>query len=68
MVRSYEIWQGPNCVTVWEAATAQLALIEYLRGQSVPDQEIVRLSPDEVSWRGATYRAVVARPTPVPHR
>ena len=68
MVRTYEIWLGPNRVAVWEAASAQLALIEYLRGQSVPDEEIVRLSPEEVSWRGATYRAALGRPSLVPQR
>ena len=57
MLRTYEIWLGPNRVAVWNAATAQLALIEYLRGQSVPDDEIVRLGEDGVSWRGAVYRA-----------
>ena len=66
MVRSYEIRLGPNRVGIWRAATAELALIEYLRGQNVPDAEIVRLSPTEVSWRGATYRAALLRPVSVP--
>jgi hypothetical protein len=66
MVRSYEIWLGPNRVAVWDAGSAQLALIEYLRGQAVPDEDIVRLGENEVAWRGAIYRARLARPTFVP--
>ena len=66
MVRNYEIWLGPNRVAVWKAASAQLALIEYLRGQAVPDEEIVRLGETQVSWRGALYRARIGRPTLLP--
>jgi hypothetical protein len=57
VVTSYEIWLGSNRIAVREAGSALLALTEYLRGEGVPDEEITRLSPDEVAWRGATYRA-----------
>lgn len=59
---SYEIWLGPNRVAVREAGSALLALVEYLRGEGVGDEDIVRLGPSEVSWRGATYRARLGDP------
>jgi hypothetical protein len=64
---TYEIWLGPNRIAVWEAGSPLLALVEYLRGEGVSDADIVRLGPQEVSWRGATYRAVESKPTPVLH-
>ena len=57
MVESYEIWLGPNRIAVREAGSALLALVEYLRGEGVSDQDILRLGQHEVSWRGAVYRA-----------
>jgi hypothetical protein len=65
VTESYEIWLGPNRVAVREAGSALLALVEYLRGQGVRDDDIVRLGTDEVSWRGALYRARLTQPTPV---
>jgi hypothetical protein len=65
VTESYEIWLGPNRVAVREAGSALLALVEYLRGQGVGDEDIVRLGNDEVSWRGAVYRARVSQPAPV---
>jgi hypothetical protein len=58
---SYEIWLGPNRIAVWEAGSPLVALVEYLRGEGVSDDDIVRLGANEVSWRGAIYRA---RPVP----
>jgi hypothetical protein len=63
---SYEIWLGPNRVAVREAGSPLLALVDYLRGEGVSDADIVRLGVDEVSWRGAVYRARLAQPAPVP--
>jgi hypothetical protein len=65
VTESYEIWLGPNRIAVRDAGSALLALVEYLRGQGVGDEDIVRLGTDEVSWRGAVYRARVSQPTPV---
>ncbi len=65
MTESYEIWLGPNRVSVREAGSALLALLEYLREQGVGDDDIVRLRSDEVSWRGAVYRARVSEPAAV---
>jgi hypothetical protein len=67
VTETYEIWLGPNRIAVWEAGSALLALIEYLHGEGVPDEDIVRLGPHEVSWRGATYRALAADPAHVLH-
>jgi hypothetical protein len=64
---TYEIWLGPNRIAVWEAGSPLLALVEYLRGEGVGDEDIVRLGQHEVSWRGATYRAVVSDPDRVLH-
>jgi hypothetical protein len=64
VVRSYEIWLGPNRIAVHKAGSALLALIEYLRDEGVGDTDIVRLGQHEVSWRGAVYRAVAAEPDP----
>ena len=62
---TYEIWLGPNRIAVWEAGSALLALVEYLRGEGVADADIVRLGQQTVSWRGAVYRAVESVPDPV---
>jgi hypothetical protein len=64
---TYEIWLGPNRIAVWEAGSPLLALIEYLRGEGVGDEDIVRLGQHEVAWRGAVYRAVVSDPNHVAH-
>jgi len=47
---TYEIWLGPNRIAVWEAGSALLALVEYLRGEGVADADIVRLGQQTVSW------------------
>jgi len=57
---TYEIWLGPNRIAVSEAGSPLLALVEYLRGEGVGDEDIVRLGQHEVSWRGAVYRAVAS--------
>jgi hypothetical protein len=57
VVETYEIWLGPNREAVREAGSPLLALVEYLRLEGVSDEDIVRLGTDEVSWRGAVYRA-----------
>jgi hypothetical protein len=64
---TYEIWLGPNRIAVWEAGSPLLALIEYLRGEGVGDEDIVRLGQHEVSWRGAVYRAVASDPERLAH-
>jgi hypothetical protein len=41
-----------------QAYTAQQALLDYARSMGCQDDEIMRLGPDAVSWRGAVYHAV----------
>lgn len=41
-----------------EAHTPQQAVIDYVRSLGCRDEEIMRLGPDAVSWRGAVYKAV----------
>jgi len=62
---TYEIWLGPNRIAVWEAGSALIALVEYLRGEGVADSDIMRLGQHAVSWRGAVYRAVDSVPDSV---
>jgi hypothetical protein len=61
VLRSYEIVLADECVGVRDAPTAQLALIEHLRIAGCDDEDIVRLGTRSVAWRGAVYRAVLAR-------
>jgi len=58
VLRSYQIVLGGECVSVREAASAQLALVEHLRLAGCRDEDIVRLGTRSVSWRGAVYRAM----------
>jgi hypothetical protein len=64
VLRNYEILLAGEPVAVCEAATAQLALIEHLRTAGCRDEDIVRLGPQSVSWRGAVYRARPSRAEP----
>jgi hypothetical protein len=66
VTENYEIWLGSNRIAAREAGSALLALVDYLRGEGVSDADIVRLGTDEVSWRGAVYRARLSDPAPVP--
>jgi hypothetical protein len=55
---SYEIRAGRRAVSIKDAPSAQLALIDYVRSLGCKDAEIVRLGAAAVSWRGARYTAV----------
>jgi hypothetical protein len=57
-MQTFEIHSGRRTVTVQSASTAQEALIEYLRSSGCRDDEIVRLGPESISWRGAVYNAI----------
>jgi hypothetical protein len=57
MGTSYEVRSGRRALSFRNASTAQEALIEYLRASGCGDDEIVRLGPDAVAWRGAVYNA-----------
>jgi len=62
MSSTFELRSGKRAVGVRQAPTAQQALVDYVRGLGVRDDEIVRLGPDAVSWRGAVFRAVPVAP------
>ena len=47
-------------VALKHAATAQEALVDYLRGIGCRDDEIVRMGISAISWRGAVFSAVQA--------
>jgi len=55
---SYEVWSGKQLVSLQNTSTAWEALLLHLGGQGCSRDEIMRLGPDAVSWRGAVYRAV----------
>lgn len=58
MATTYELHSGRRPIGFRDASTAQQALVDYVRGLGCSDDEIMRLGPDAVSWRGAVYRAV----------
>ena len=62
MSNTFELRSGKRAVGVRAAPTAQQALLDYVRGLGVRDDEIVRLGPDAVAWRGAVFRAVPVSP------
>jgi hypothetical protein len=55
---SYEVRCGWRLISLQNAHTAREALMEYLRSIGCRDREIVSVSTDAVTWRGAVYRAV----------
>lgn len=55
---TYEIQSGRRVVSQRPASTPQEALIDYLRSLGCPDDEMVRLGMDAISWHGAVYKAV----------
>ena len=58
MSTSYEVRCGRRLISLQNAHTAREALMEYLRSIGCRDREIVSVSADAVTWRGAVYRAV----------
>jgi len=58
MTKHWEIRSGRRAVSIRSGATAQQALIDYLRSLGCRDGDIVRLGVDAISWHGARYTAV----------
>ena len=58
VTKEYEIRSGKRSVSVKTAPSAQVALLDYVKSLGCRDAEIVRLSVDSVSWRGARFTAV----------
>jgi hypothetical protein len=58
MYHDYEVHSGDRVVGSRRASTAQAALFDYVRSLGCLDEEVEKLAPDTVSWRGAVFRAV----------
>ena len=58
MSHEYELYSGDRLVGSRIAATAQAALYDYVRSLGCQDDEVEKLAPDIISWRGAVFRAV----------
>ncbi len=63
---SYSVYSGRRVTGVRRAWSPAEAVIEYLADMGYRGTEIVRLGPNAVSWRGATFTAepVAVEPTP----
>jgi len=61
---SYEIRSGGRLISLQEASTAQEAVFQYVRSLGCRQDEIRRLAPDTVAWRGAIYSAAPPRSDP----
>jgi hypothetical protein len=58
MYHDYEVHSGDRLVGSRRASTAQAALFDYVRSLGCQDEEVEKLAPDTISWRGAVFRAV----------
>jgi hypothetical protein len=59
VLRTWEITSGGKrgSLAFRDAQTAQMALVEHLRGAGCRDEDIIRIGPNSVAWLGAVYRA-----------
>ena len=58
MYSTYEVHSGNRLIGSRTASTPQAALLDYVRSLGCRDEEVLKLAPDAISWRGAVYRAV----------
>jgi hypothetical protein len=58
----YEIRSGRSVVGTRLAVSAREAALDYLYARGCSRDEIRYYGSDAVAWRGAVYRAAVARP------
>jgi hypothetical protein len=58
--RSYSVQLSGRLVALQDASSPAEALVEYLRSQGCRDEEIRRLRPDALAWRGAVFIAAPA--------
>jgi hypothetical protein len=58
MYHEYEVFSGDRLVGSRVASTAQAALFDYVRSLGCQDEEVEKLAPDTIAWRGAVFRAV----------
>ena len=59
MIRQYETRSGRRVVSVQESLSPLQAVVDYVRSFGSADNEILRLGPDSVSWRGARFSAAL---------
>jgi len=60
--KKYEIRSGRRTVSIQYSSSPLQAAVDYVRTLGVSNDEIVRLGPETVAWRGARFSAVVAPP------
>jgi hypothetical protein len=65
LMQTYQVRTGRRRLALIQAATPQHALYDYARSMGCKDDEVMKLSPDAVSWRGAVYKADLV-PDPPP--
>jgi len=58
MYHEYEVHSGDRLIGSRAASTAQAALFDYVRSLGCQDEEVMKLAPDAISWRGSVFRAV----------
>jgi hypothetical protein len=56
---SYEVRSGGRLISLQEASTGQEAVLQYVRSLGCRQDEIRRVAPDTVAWRGAVYSAAL---------
>jgi hypothetical protein len=61
-VHTYEIRQGERAIALQDGNDAQEAVLEYIRSCGSREDEIQRIGPGKVAWRGAIFHAVPAPP------
>lgn len=59
MYQTYEVRSGDRRVGVRTASTPQAALFDYVRSLGCLDDDIEKIAPDVIAWRGAVFKAVV---------
>jgi len=63
---SYSVFSGRRAVGVKKAWSPAEAVIEYLAGLGCRSDELVRMGPNAVIWRGATFSAALLNVEPTP--
>jgi hypothetical protein len=58
MYHDYELYSGDRLVGSRRASNPQAALFDYVRSLGCQDEEVEKLAPETISWRGAVFRAV----------
>ena len=64
-ITSYSIYSMGQVVGVQDARSPTEAVLEYLLAQGYRNDEIVRVGPDALSWRGAVFTAEPMTEEPV---